>query len=221
MANFTIKCNPNKVTKELDNSQKKIVQNLREIVTKYLKVGETLLKSKMSDSYSGGARTAPGSVAHISGKLIKSVRIIPPQVTITEVKGGIAIGDTTTPYAKVLIGSPRGKATTITPKNAKALAIPTKFARTAKGVPRGPAAIDGVPNPIWGITFIANSMIFGYQRGTKRQYARPVPLFILKKSVVVKTKIDPKVDVINIIVPQIRTEVRKLIKTSGKTAGSY
>ena len=216
MANFTIKCNPNRVTKELDNSQKKIVQNLREIVTKYLKVGETLLKSKMSASYSGGARTAPGSVAHISGKLIKSVRIIPPQVTITEVKGGIAIGGTTIPYAKVLIGSPRGKATTITPKNAKALAIPTKFARTAKGVPRG-----GPLDPIWGITFIANSMIFGYQRGTKRQYARPVPLFILKKSVVVKTKIDPKVDVINIIVPQIRTEVRKLIKTSGKTAGSY
>lgn len=221
MANFTIKCDPNRVTKELDNTQKMVVRNLLEITAKYLKVGSEILKSKMSDAYSGGARTASGSIAEISGNLKKSVRVIPPQVTTNEVRGSIAIGDSSTPYAGALIGSPRGKATVITPKNAKALAIPTKFARTSKGVPRGPAYLGGVPNPIWGITFVANNMIFGYQRGTTRKYAQPVPLFILKKSIVVKTKIDPKEDVVNVIIPQIRAEVRKLIKSGSRTTGSY
>jgi hypothetical protein len=216
MANFTLKCDPNRVTKELDNTQKMVVRNLLEIVTRNLTQGAELLKSKMKESYSGGTRTAPGSLAEISGKLIRSVRVVPPQVTTDTVKGNIAVGDHSTPYAGVLIGSPRGKETEITPKNAKALAIPTKFARTSKGVPRG-----GPLDPMWGITFIANNMIFGYQRGTSRQYAKPVPLFILKKSVVVKTKIDLKEDVLNIIIPQIRTEVRKLFKSGDRTIGTY
>ena len=121
-------------------------------------------------------------------------------------------------YAAVHFG-PRGTAVTIRPKNKQFLAIPTDFAKTPAGVAKG-----GPLDPIWGPTFIAKGVIFGYQGGQRgvsegvRQRAAAgqavkkgeiIPLFILKKSVVVKRRIDPHIDLILWVRPQFLADLKK------------
>jgi hypothetical protein len=121
-------------------------------------------------------------------------------------------------YAAVHFG-PRGTAVTITPKNKQFLAIPTDFAKTPAGVAKG-----GPLDSIWGPTFINKGVIFGYHGGQKgttegvRQRAAAgqtvkkgeiIPLFILKKSVVVKRRIDPHIDLILWAKPKFLADLKK------------
>jgi hypothetical protein len=208
MATITVKCNPGKVVKGLDTFKKGVIRNLITIARKYLRMGVQDLKIKHMSG-----PTSPTSVKSLTGALKRSVHIIEPTLTGQKITGGITIGDKDTPYVRVHVGSPRGKETVIKAAPGKALAVPTKFAMTAKGKPRGKPL-----DPIWGITFIASNMIWGYQRGTKREYAHPKPLFILKKSVVERTRIDPKEDFVKVILPPLRKELKMLVKTS-RSAG--
>jgi hypothetical protein len=139
--------------------------------------------------YPGG--TTASSLSTRSGKLKKSVVNIPAKLENDEVHGGIAIGSA---YARVHFGK-RGQTTTITPKIAGALAIPLPAAMdghgNVKGGPRDKA--------IWGNTFLninqkGNAIIYGqalYVKGKKagEVKGRPVPLFILKKSVTIPARI--------------------------------
>jgi hypothetical protein len=134
--------------------------------------------------------------------------------------GGIAIGQSSVPYTKVHVNRPRGKETIIRPVNKTFLTVPTDYAKTAAGRPRGPAYKGGKPNPIWGITFIAGGMIFGYKRGTKRKYANPVPLFILKRSVKIQSRVDPREDFIKVILPGMMKEIRQIVRASKKVGSS-
>jgi len=121
-------------------------------------------------------------------------------------------------YATVHFG-PRGTSVTIRPKNKQFLAIPTDFAKTPAGVAKG-----GPLDPIWGPTFVNKGVIFGYQGGQRgvtegvRQRAAAgqavkkgeiIPLFILKKSVVVKRRIDPHIDLVLWAKPKFLADLKK------------
>jgi hypothetical protein len=63
-------------------------------------------------------------------------------------------------------------------------------------------------------------MIFGYKRGTKRKYANPVPLFILKRSVKIQSRVDPREDFIKVILPGMMKEIRQIVRASKKVGSS-
>ena len=97
---------------------------------------------------------------------------------------------------------------TIRPKNTKFLAIPLAAAKTAAGVPRG-RPLDG----IWGPTFIAQGVIFGFSGGTKgTQSVKPIPLFALKRSVVVPRRVDPKKHLLDWVKPAFVQDLSQVVK---------
>jgi hypothetical protein len=136
-------------------------------------------------------------------------------------------------YAKVHFG-PRGSEVTIVPIKAKMLAIPLAAAKTGAGVARG-----GPTSGIWGPTKCfrskaGNLIIWGYKTGkadmgTRQKtvtggqgnavslsYAQKamkegelIPLFVLKDSVVIKRRIDPKVDLVQWAKPILTEEIKK------------
>ena len=136
-------------------------------------------------------------------------------------------------YAKVHFG-PRGSEVKIVPIKAKMLAIPLAAAKTGAGVARA-----GPTSGIWGPTKCfrskaGNLIIWGYKTGkaamgTRQKtvtggqgnavslsYARRalnkgelVPLFVLKDSVVIKRRIDPRVDLIQWAKPVVLEEIKK------------
>jgi hypothetical protein len=95
------------------------------------------------------------------------------------------------PYAGVHIGK-RGTKTRITGKRGN-LAIPTRFARNASGVPHG----IGPRDSRFEIKFVAKTrtgskVMFGTVKGKKGV----LPLFTLKKSVIVPTRVDVQGDIV-------------------------
>ena len=53
-------------------------------------------------------------------------------------------------------------------------------------------------------------MIFGFKKGTKKEYQSPIPLFVLKRSVVVPRRVDPDVHLLNWIKPQFIADLAKV-----------
>jgi hypothetical protein len=149
-----------------------------------------------------GGETGPDRLARRTGTLARSTRALPARLEGSKVTGGLAFG---TKYAKVHIG-PSGSTFTIRPKNRRFLAIPLATAKTAAGVPRG-RPLDG----IWGPTFIAKGVIFGYSGGTKgTQSAKPIPLFVLKRSVVIPRRIDPKLHLLDWVKPGFMQDLQQV-----------
>lgn len=149
-----------------------------------------------------GGETGPDRLARRTGTLARSTRALPAKLEGSKVTGGLAFG---TKYAKVHIG-PTGSTFTIRPKNRRFLAIPLQAAKTAAGVPRG-RPLDG----IWGPTFIAKGVIFGYSGGTKgTQSAKPIPLFVLKRSVVIPRRIDPKLHLLDWVKPGFMQDLHQV-----------
>ena len=212
---ITITSDPTKAIKGLSNLKGTLVRGILNIALRHFRAGAQKFKRK---HFRGP--TSPTSVRSLSGRLLNSVVVIEPRFENNKITGGISVGQEAVPYTKVHVNSPRGKITTIKPVKAKALTIPTDFAKTSAGRPRGPAFIGGRPNPIWGVTFVAGGMIFGYKRGTKRKYANPVPLFILKKQVKIPSRVDPKEDFIKVVLPDMMKEIRQLVRTSTKVGSS-
>ena len=205
--NITLSLDPSGVIDSLDKYQKNVIRNMVGLVRSYIKKAELKLKTQ----HMSGRGT--NSVGVVTGKLRRSVKSIPPVFIGDEILGGINIGNAETPYADTHIGV-RGSTVTITPKTKMALAIPLPLARTAGGVPRG-----GPRDPIWGATFIMQGIIWGFQRGTKREYARPMPLFALKQSVVVRRRIDPDVDIVQFFKPQMEAEAKQILESASVVGG--
>ncbi|MBU4356587.1 MAG: hypothetical protein KJ822_14795, partial [Proteobacteria bacterium] len=110
-------------------------------------------------------------------------------------------------YAWIHIG-PAGSQVTIRPKNKKFLAIPLAAAKTAAGVARG-----GPLSGIWGPTFIAKGIIFGFSGGTKTTQSKtPIPLFVLKRSVVVPRRIHPKEHLLDWAKPKFLADLSQIVK---------
>jgi len=132
--------------------------------------------------------TSPTSLAHRTGKLARGIAPIKAMVKGAKVIGAIRSSEK---YTKVHFG-PRGTTFKIVPKHSKFLAIPTEHAKTAAGVARGRPRDN-----IWGPTFIRGGVIYGYSGGTRAsEGTRPIPLFVLKSSVLVPRRVDPKKDLI-------------------------
>lgn len=107
----------------------------------------------------------------------------------------------------------------------KFLTIPTDFAMTNAGVAKGRMVKEGNTWTFLGMpTFIAKGIIFGKvggpnarsegirQRraaGEKVGKGQIIPLFILKNSVVIKRRIDPKTDIADWARPVLTEELKK------------
>jgi hypothetical protein len=107
----------------------------------------------------------------------------------------------------------------------KFLTIPTDFAKTNAGVAKGRMVKEGNTWTFLGMpTFIAKGVIFGKvggsnarsegirQRraaGEKVGKGQIIPLFILKNSVVIKRRIDPKTDIVDWARPVLTQELKK------------
>jgi len=107
----------------------------------------------------------------------------------------------------------------------KFLTIPTDFAKTNAGVAKGRMVKEGNTWTFLGMpTFIAKGVIFGKvggpnarsegirQRratGEKVGKGQIIPLFILKNSVVIKRRIDPKTDIVDWATPVLTQEIKK------------
>ena len=164
------------------------------------------------DKMRGG--TSADTLGRRTGELVSSTRPLPTESGGGTVTGGVVVG---AKYAVVHIG-PRGSTFTIRPKSKQFLAIPTDFAKTASGVAKGAPR-----DPIWGPTFIAKGIIFGYVGGQKaapegvrqRRAAgetmtkqQIIPLFILKSQVVVPRRIDMQLDVLDPIRPEFVADLQ-------------
>jgi hypothetical protein len=188
---------------------KTLNQMIQSLVPKVTKVVETHSKRmwERAVSYHLTGGTGTDRLARRTGTLARSTRPKPVVLEGSKVVGGLAFG---AKYAKVHIG-PAGSGFTITPKNRQFLAIPLSAAKTAAGVARG-----GPLAGIWGPTFIAKGVIFGYSGGTKRtQSATPIPLFALKRSVVIPRRVDPKTHLLDYVKPKFVEDLSKLVKGPG------
>jgi hypothetical protein len=181
-------------------------QIIKGLVPKVMKVvqehSKRLWDHTVSRHLTGG--TAADRLGRRTGALARSTRPLPVQMVGSKVTGGLAFG---AEYAGVHIG-PAGSQVTIRPKNKKFLAIPLAAAKTAAGVARG-GPLDG----IWGPTFIAKGIIFGFSGGTKgTQNKTPIPLFVLKRSVVVPRRVHPKEHLLDWAKPQFMADLSKIVK---------
>jgi hypothetical protein len=137
------------------------------------------------------------------GTMTRSTRPLPVKMEGSKVTGGLSFG---AEYAWTHVG-PSGSKVTIRPKNKKFLAIPLASAKTAAGVARG-----GPLSGIWGPTFIDKGVIFGFSGGTKgSKSAKPIPLFVLKRSVVVPRRIFPKEHLLDWAKPQFIADLSKIV----------
>ena len=185
---------------------KTIGQMLAKLVPRVQKVVEKnsqrLWAHVLSRHLSG--ETGPDRLARRTKLLSGSTRPLPVKLEGSKVSGGIGFG---AKYAKVHIG-PAGTSFVIRPKHRRFLAIPLAAAKTAAGVPRG-RPLDG----IWGPTFIAKGVIFGYSGGTKgTQSKTPIPLFALKRSVVIPRRVDPRAHMLEWVKPKFVADLQALLQ---------
>jgi hypothetical protein len=130
-------------------------------------------------------KTTSHTLASRSMQLKRSLRVIPAKVSGEfSVESGMSVG---TPYAKTHFGD-KGSSFTVYPRNKKFLTVPLPAALDGRGSVKA-----GARDPMWGSTFIAKGIIFGYKgaaavAGKAREI---VPLFVLKKSVTVQRRIFP------------------------------
>jgi hypothetical protein len=185
--------------KSLDQIIKGLVPKVQKVVDAHSK---RLWERAVSRHLAGG--TGSDRLAQRTGTLARSTRPLKARLEGSKVIGGLAFG---AKYAGVHIG-PAGSQVTIRPKNTQFLAIPLAAAKTAAGVPRGRPR-DG----IWGPTFIAKGVIFGFSGGAKgTQSEKPIPLFALKRSVVVPRRVDPKKHLLDWVKPAFMQDLSQIIK---------
>lgn len=191
---------------------------------KALNATNAKLKRKLLQQHLSGS--GDNSLARRTGSLARSIKEEPamPEGGGTIISAKLSAGMI---YAKVHFG-PRGSQVKIVPIKAKMLAIPLAAAKTASGVARA-----GPTSTIWGPTRCfkskaGNLIIWGYQAGKapmgtktalgstlkkvftgKRSELSMVPLFVLKSSVVIKRRIDPRVDMVQWAKPIFLEELKK------------
>jgi len=182
----------------LDQIIKDLVPKVEKIVKEH---SVRLWEQVISRHLTGG--TTSDRLGRRTGTLARGTRPLPVKLEGSKVTGGVSFG---AKYAWTHIG-PAGSQVTIRPKNKKFLAIPLAAAKTAAGVARG-----GPLSGIWGPTFIAKGIIFGFSGGTKgSKSAKPIPLFVLKRSVVVSRRVFPKEHMIDWAKPKFMADLSKVV----------
>lgn len=194
------------VEKKLKNISSQYEKSLKAIIN----TNSILLASHTRENYLQGG-TTDTKLRTRSGKLKASTKPLMAVTTKDGIKGGISFG---TIYAGIHIGK-RGHVTTIVPKRKQYLAIPLKAAKTDAGVGiGGPRQED-----LFGKTFVrkskaGNLIIWGQlkkQKGADIGGGKGgiVPLFVLKKQVRVKTRVDVN-ELIGWIKPKIINDLKKV-----------
>lgn len=183
----------------LDKLVGQLAAKVKVVVEKHTK---SLWAHTVSWHLAGG--TSTDRLARRSGTLARSTRPLTVSMEGSKIIGGIGFS---AKYAEVHIG-PAGSTFTIRPKNRQFLAIPLPAAKTAARVARG-----GPLSGIWGPTFISKGVIFGYSGGTKAsQSKKPIPLFVLKRSVVVPRRIDPDKHLLEWVKPQFVADLAEVME---------
>ena len=183
----------------LDKLVSQLAFKVKGVVEKHSK---SLWAHTVTRHLAGG--TSADRLARRSGTLARSTRPLTVSMEGSKIMGGIGFS---APYAEVHIG-PAGSKVTIRPKNKQFLAIPLPAAKTAAGVARG-----GPRDGIWGPTFISKGIIFGYSGGTKgTQSKKPIPLFVLKRSVVVPRRVDPDKHLLDWVKPEFVQDLAKVVE---------
>ena len=192
MARITIEQFINKLQR-----QRRITQDI--LIKAVDRTTRILRKQVVTKHFTKGP--SPKSVKKQSGKLQKSIRFSKAQPAgKLGVTADFSIG---TQYATTHVARKNRAKKRITAKRGF-LAIPTDFARTAAGVPIAPPL-----DPRWAPTSIVKNIIFGQSGGQR------VPLFVLKKSVVVPQRVSVFRDIIKpgeaILKQQIQAETKKIL----------
>lgn len=188
------------------------VKSVIRATKKVLTLHSVILVSELRQDYLSGP-TTPRSVSARSGKLRQNIKVKRAVlVSQTTIQAGVTAG---TAYAGVHIGK-RGKRTTIRPKNAQYLTIPLDAAKTKAGVARGSAR-----SGVFGKTFVmkskkGNLLIMGQRvrqsgKSAGETFGKVVPLFVLKKKVVVKARVDPR-KIVKVAVRMIPRDIIEELK---------
>jgi len=189
---ITVEIEPKELIKKFDKLTPKIKVKLKTLVGVSGREWQSYVRKKYFTGWSWGKKS--NKIQNRTTNMMKNVRPAKVKVTSQGIEGGLTFGPM---YAKIHVG-PKGQTTKIVPKAKKWLTIPLQAAMTGAGVVRGNAPDSSV----WGNTFFqrskkGNLILFGQrvmQKGKKagQTTGQIVPLFLLKKSVTVKTRIHPE-----------------------------
>jgi hypothetical protein len=201
--------------KDAIESIDKMIQDLIPKVLRALNNTTKKVEAKLLRQHLAGP-TGDHSLSKRTGALGRSIRTAPAQAEGTMVSSKITAGVN---YARIHFTGGTIKA------KKKFLTIPTDFAKTNAGVAKGRMIKEGNTWTFLGMpTFIAKGIIFGKvggalgrseglrQRraaGEKMSKGTIIPLFTLKNSVVIKRRIDPKVDILQWAKPVLTEELKK------------
>ena len=213
---------PKDPIKSLETLIKKLVPRVSRIMNK--NQGRVYRKLKTQHLSAGTTSTS----------LARRTRGVPIRFHKAKLEGKYLVSSVRSPahWARVHIGR-RGTSTRIGAKSGM-LAIPTDFARSGRGrVKAGPRS------QIWGPTKIFKGIIWGLYGGwsyiatgrvgkkagslgmkerraggEKFKKGQLIRLFILKRNVVVRRRIDPDVDLIRWIKPQYMGDLKKALLVS-------
>lgn len=147
----------------------------KESIRRAVKDGSEAMARHVRDRWLSGRRGERGLNA-LSGRLRRSTRALSPLVRGGLVTGGVVID---TPYAGVHVG-PLGSSKTIRPRRSKYLAIPLP------GTPPGrrPREIPG----LFAFTSRKGNLLLA----TKTPGGDLSPMFVLKRSVVIRARVHPE-----------------------------
>jgi len=172
--------NVEETKKKLLDLVKKMIQATIDTIDKDMPLWSTYI---LQNHLTGG--TSSTRLKKVTGRLSGSMRPLPTKLKSDGIYGGLEFG---TRYAGIHIGR-MGDVTTIRSNRPGGyLAIPLEAAKTTTGRTRAAPR-----DPMWGSTFIAKGIIFGYKGGkvkTAGKIRDIVPLFKLKKSVRVPVRVD-------------------------------
>lgn len=146
-------------------------------------VNTTLLASKIQRDMMSGP-TSKRSLSVRTGRLKRGTTFKPAKMSGGAIVGGVRFK---APYAGVHIGK-RGKKIVVRPKTARWLTIPLSAAMTAGGRLRGSAQSGRFKKTYFAKSKKGNLILFGKVGGGEKT----LPLFVLKKSVTIRQRIDVK-----------------------------
>ena len=204
-----------KLKKELFKIQGKLLTETKKVFNK----NSDLLQTRMRQNYLQGGTTG-SRLKKRSGRLAASVKPINARVIKGGLIAGIKLGTT---YAGVHIGK-RGTKTTIRSKSGGYLKIPLPAVQTGAGVSQPSEAYHVtdtyfttsgvVENAFPKMSKKGNLILFGYkkyQKGAKagQTHGKLIPLFVLKKSVTIPTRVDP-LDLLRWVKPKIIRDMEKI-----------
>lgn len=175
-------------------------KTLDDLMIKAMDRTTRILRRKVIEKHFSNT-TAPSAraVRKQSGKLQRSITFSRAISVGGKVSANLRIG---TKYGGIHVAKNKRTKTTISGR--PFLAIPTRFARDARGVPLAPPL-----DPRWKPTRIVNGIIFGQLGGSS------VPLFTLRRSVEVPQRVSMERDVIKpgkqILIQQLSVEIKKVL----------